>query len=386
MLRTVVAVLLVASMALAFNKVSLKPMPSIRHLLTEEQYKQYIISRVTNSRRVGDAPAVPITNYLDAQYYGEVGIGTPVQTFRVVFDTGSSNLWVPSKTCPISDLACQSHRKYDAKSSSTYVANGTKFAIQYGSGSLSGFMSDDTVTFGGIAVTGQVFGEATNEPGLTFVAARFDGILGMAFPNIAVDFAIPVWYNMVNRGLVEKNMFSFWLNRTAGPVSGGELVLGGYDPAHFAGAITYVPLTREAYWQFQMDSLDLKGTKFCTNCQAIADTGTSLIVGPVADCRKLNLMLGGIPVVKGEYEIDCKKIPTMPVITVTLNGAQFPMTADQYVLSVTAGGQTQCISGFLGMDIPPPAGPLWILGDVFIGAYTTVFDLGGQRVGFGKAR
>ena len=60
-------------------------------------------------------------------------------------------------------------------------------------------------------------------------------IQGLGFPEIAVKRAVPPFISMVDQGLVAEPVFSFWLNRNAPGAPGGELILGGVDPAHYKG-------------------------------------------------------------------------------------------------------------------------------------------------------
>ncbi|KAJ4703953.1 Aspartic proteinase [Melia azedarach] len=418
-----------------------------------------------------DTDIVALKNYMDAQYYGEIGIGTPPQKFTVIFDTGSSNLWVPSAKCYFS-VPCYFHAKYKSSQSSTYKKNGEPAAIQYGTGAISGFFSYDSVKVGDLTVKDQEFIEATREPSVTFLVAKFDGILGLGFQEISVGNAVPVWYNMVKQGLIKDPVFSFWLNRNQGDEEGGEIVFGGVDPSHYKGKHTYVPVTQKGYWQFDMGDVLIGGkpTGYCAGgCAAIADSGTSLVAGPTTVIAMINQAIGATGVVSqeckavveqygpvimdlllaeaqpkkicsqiglctfdgrrgvsmgiesvvdenngkssgmqqnqtqerilnyvnelcdrmpnpmGESSVDCEKISSMPSVSFTIGGKVFDLSADEYILKVGEGAAAQCISGFTALDIPPPRGPLWILGDVFMGRYHTVFDFGKLRVGFAEA-
>ncbi|KAE8689695.1 Aspartic proteinase A2 [Hibiscus syriacus] len=459
-----------------------------REALRASMAKKY---RFHNDLGSEETDIVALKNYMDAQYYGEIGIGTPPQKFTVVFDTGSSNLWVPSAKCYFS-VACYFHSKYKSGDSSTYKKNGKSASIQYGTGAISGFFSNDNVQVGHLVVKDQDFIEATKEPGVTFVAAKFDGILGLGFKEISVGDAVPVWYNMVKQGLIQDQVFSFWLNRNIEGEVGGEIVFGGVDPNHYKGKHTYVPVTQKGYWQFDMGDVLIgeKPTGYCAgSCAAIADSGTSLLAGPTTvitminqaigaagvanqECKAvvqqygqtiIDLLVSGAQPVKicskiglcafdgthgvsmgienvadesngkssgilhgatcpacemavvwmqnqlmdnqtqdrilnyadqlcdrmpnpmGESSVDCKNISSMPPVSFTIGGKVFKLTPDEYILKVGEGSEAQCISGFTALDVPPPRGPLWILGDVFMGRYHTVFDYGKSRVGFAEA-
>lgn len=121
---------------------------------------------------------------------------------------------------------------------------------------MSGFVSNDVVSVSGVQAKNIDFGESTTLKGASFVAAKFDGILGMAFPAISVLGMTPVYQAMYEQGLVATNSFSFALTSTPGQ-EGSKLVLGGVNPAYAASEFDYYPLVSETYWMIGTDNMKL---------------------------------------------------------------------------------------------------------------------------------
>ncbi|TFK02299.1 transmembrane protein 181 [Platysternon megacephalum] len=266
------------------------------------------------------------------------------------------------------------HRRFNPKKSSTYQATSQSVSIQYGTGSMTGFLAYDTVQVGGIVDTNQIFGLSETEPSYLSYFAPYDGILGLAFPSISSSGATPVFDNMMNEGLLSQDLFSVYLS--SDNKRGSFVMFGGIDSSYSSGSLNWIPLSSETYWQITMDSITMNGHLIsCANgCQAIIDTGTSVLVGPPPAISKILHYCRGL---RRPGKISCSAKHTLPDIIFTINGIKFPLPATAYIRQNSGS----CSPSFEGIDLPTSSGELWILGDVFICQYYIVFDRANNQVG-----
>jgi hypothetical protein len=364
--------------------------PASFHTITLSPRKPITIeSRLKMARSIrvdvtnGRASSIVINDYQDAQYFGPISAGTPSQQLEVIYDTGSSNLWLSD----IKPGLFSSHHAYASGKSSTYVANGSTFHIEYGSGPVSGFYSRDTVHVGDYALDNYLFAEVNNTAGLgpAYAVGKFDGICGMGWDDISVDGVTTPLRALVNSGKLAESVFAFYLGSGG---KKGELVLGGVNPAHYTGDFAYTPVTavvgdKFGYWEHALDDITINGTSVTSVRKAIVDSGTSLLAAPSSEIKKIAKLVGAhtvlpIPPFNKEYLIDCDT--PGPDINIVISGNTYTLKKEDYVIK-DAG---ECLFGMTGLDVPAPAGPLWILGDVFMRAHYVKFDVGNKRLGFAQ--
>ncbi|CAF3437460.1 unnamed protein product [Rotaria sp. Silwood1] len=328
-----------------------------------------------------------IIYYLYFAFYwiGLISIGTPEKTFIINFDTGSTDLWVPSIQCL---STCENKAKYDSYSSYTSRANGATLRISYGDGSyVNGIFINDTVTIGNLSILNQAFAQANNISG--FSSSTFDGVLGLAYPSIGTSGQIPIFYNMWQQGLIPDPIFSFYFNPNPNVYPGGELIFGGVDSTKYLDSITYVDVIIHAYWEFMMNSVQTNGKTICSNCRAILDTGTTLIVGPSNQIALLNYAIGGTYDHEiGLYTVDCytRLLSDFPDVEFSIGNMTFKLSVLQYLLILKDSDNYICYTVFQGVNLRDNRGNLiWILGDYFLSRFYSIYNVNRNQIGLAKS-
>ncbi|XP_047451648.1 gastricsin-like [Mugil cephalus] len=384
-MKCLVAVLVFVVLAEGI-KIPLQKSKSIREALREKGIEipyQDPAQKYQNNEFA--AVGMYINNYADTTYYGAISAGTPPQSFQVLFDTGSANLWVDSTHC--NTQACNTHKKFNPQQSSTYSSNGQTFYLPYGAGSLNGVFGYDTVNVGGIVISNQEIGLSTNEPGQNFVVAQFDGILGLSYPAISAGGETPVFDNMMSQRLLNADIFAFYLSRNG--QQGSVLSFGEVDQNMYRGQIYWTPVTSETYWQIGVQGFQINNqeTGWCSQgCQAIVDTGTSMLTAPSQVIGGIMQSIGAQRNQYGQYMVNCAQINNLPTLSFVISGVAFPLPPSAYIMQHYQNGYQFCSVGITPTYLPSHNGqPLWIFGDVFLREYYSVYDRAYNRVGFATA-
>ncbi|TDL27282.1 acid protease [Rickenella mellea] len=255
----------------------------------------------------GHANEAQLTDAGEYSYLITVGFGG--QDFQVVLDTGSSDLWIVSSDCQIDD--CSGIEKYN--STSTLSLSPLPFSLSYLTGSVSGVVAFETVSFGPFQISSQVFALVNQTKDLGMSSTGDSGILGLSFPTIA---SIPgsdgrtLLENIYSHLDPSDCFFAFKLGRdevtNPGTFSVGELDLS-ITPR--SSEILYSPVyssdgSRYDYWKLPLLAITVSSkvipfiqpiSKVSGSSSPIAvlDTGTTFVLGPTRDVDNLWAAAGG---------------------------------------------------------------------------------------------
>ncbi|RDX43469.1 acid protease [Lentinus brumalis] len=312
----------------------------------------------------------------DLLWTGTIAIGTPPQKFKVDFDTGSSDLWIPSSKC---STCSPSHRAYQAgRSSTSKLENGT-FSIHYADNSTSsGPIYTDIVTVGGVTVTGQFLSAVTKESS-QLSQEPTDGVLGLAWPSISELNSNPFFLTAMNQSAVKEGAFAFKLAS-----KGSELFIGGTNKKLYTGPIEYHGIVAQDYWQIGNASVSLNGTVVSSELKTIIDSGTTLMGASPSAVAQFYARINGSrqdPDLGGYYSFPCD--PT-PAVSLSWGGRDWKIDPALFNLG-DSGVPGECVGALVPTDLGPRVGnDTWLLGDTFMKNVYTVFSVEKKSIGFAK--
>ncbi|KAJ3069501.1 hypothetical protein HDU98_007418 [Podochytrium sp. JEL0797] len=122
---------------------------------------------------------------------------------------------------------------------------------------------------------------------------------------------------------------------------------------------------------------------------AIVDSGTTLIVVDTATLQQItDYLFNSTPSIQyqqtsGGFEVSCEAIEAFPDIVFYIgDGVPFAISASDYILPVSP---PVCMLGIQTLASAAEEPIQWILGDVFMKRYYSVFDLAHRQVGLARA-
>lgn len=327
--------------------------------------------------------------------FGQIEVGDPPQLFNVALDTGSGNLMLTSSLCR--DLGCMPHKPYEAHLSVSSQAveleppsaegeealiafpdgQPEEVTIAMATGHADGLTMMDRVCLGqaaaGACVTSGFISmtRMSREPWDTF---PFDGVLGLGMPASSMDRRFNFLGNLAEQGILRRNRFAVWL-AAEHDQEDSEITFGDFPEHRLGSEILWLPVsnTDTGMWQVHMADAavnnHLIGVCGLNGCQAAFDTGTSVIAGSSAWVEGV---LAGLNIAT-----DCSNYDTLPTLGFAMRMYILNIEKTNYVKRV---GE-HCYHQFLKVDIPPPKGPLVLLGNPFLRQYFTIFDRDSLKVG-----
>jgi len=310
----------------------------------------------------------------------EIKVGTPAETFSVVLDTGSSNFWLVSNEADDSNLKM---KKFDPKASTTFEnsQDSTEWDIEFGAGAVSLRLGKDTVKLNDIETLGQDMGLAFQLSGSVFYTGSYSGILGLGYPALAAEGTLPV-FDRIMRENPEFSSFAFAMSHKKlliGDVEGEES-----RGLYYENDVHFSPVIEKYYWEVKLDDIliDGKSSDLCTNgCGAIVDTGTTFNTFPSFTFAEiLNLLSEG----DSEHLYDCDRFKNL---TYVIGQKEYTLTPYDYLLFKPnqAGAKEACAPRLMQMDVSKSKKAPYLLGEVFLTKFYTIFDRENDRIGFAHA-
>ncbi|KAI6230657.1 Peptidase A1 domain-containing protein [Aphelenchoides fujianensis] len=324
-------------------------------------------------------------NYLDNFYTANITLGTPAQTFQVQLDTASSNLWVVDASCNSDNCNGETNWQlgYYAKNnrSTTFKKNGKSFDLWNPMGRVKGVLGADLAD--GLTVKNQVFALGT-DIGDPFGEFPLDGVLGLGWPSLAVDQVTPPIQQLIQ--LLDQPLFTIWLDLQPDSIggTGGLITYGALDSANCDDPLVYTPITKEGYWQFDVDGFSVGNYTTTIKKSAISDTGTAYILAPNDEFQKLINQTGAFyDFLNDVYLVQCSKLDTYPDLVFTVGGQKLAVPASEYTFVIDAEYDDCGLAIDWNIDESEFS---WLLGDVFSRTFCTIYSVGGENIGFAKAR